>query len=176
MPETAMKFFTHFRILLIGLWLGAACFFSFAVAPSAFAVLPSRDIAGLVVSRTLAIVNISGLIISLILLASSFVRGAESNRLRLLIERVLLVIFTLACGVGQFVIALWLGFVRSQIGRPIDELAADDPLRVRFNDLHQYSVWIMLAAMLAALVLFFVMAQNSKKNETNETNVIKQNV
>lgn len=174
-----MRFFTNIRVLLIGLWLGAACFFSFAVAPSAFAVLPSRELAGSIVSRTLAIVNISGLIIGLILLASSFVKQVGTNRLRLLSERVLLVIFTLACAVGQFVIALWLGFVRSQIGRPVDELAAEDPLRVQFNDLHQYSVWTMLAAMLAALVLFFVMAQNSKRKEDNENNeniVIKQNV
>jgi hypothetical protein len=171
-----MKVLSNIRVLLIGLWLGAACFFSFAVAPSAFAVLPTRDLAGSVVSRTLAIVNISGLIIGLILLASSFVRQIGANRLRLLSERALLVIFTIACGVGQFVIALWLAYVRSQIGRPVDELAVEDPLRIRFNDLHQYSVWVMLAAMLTALVLFFVMAQNSKKIEINENDVIKQNV
>jgi len=112
----------------------------------------------------------------LILLVSSFVRQVGANRLRLLSERVLLVTFTLACGVGQFVIALWLGYIRLQIARPIDELAPEDPLRIRFNDLHQYSVWTLLAAMLAALVLFFVMAQNSKKIEINENDVIKQNV
>jgi hypothetical protein len=46
-----MNFIKDIRALLIALWLGAACFFSFAVAPSAFGVLPSRELAGSVVSR-----------------------------------------------------------------------------------------------------------------------------
>ena len=37
------------RLLLIGLWLGASVFFSFILAPSVFAVLPTRDLAGAVV-------------------------------------------------------------------------------------------------------------------------------
>ncbi|MFN2391351.1 MAG: DUF4149 domain-containing protein [Pyrinomonadaceae bacterium] len=158
-----MRLLLNFRILLIGLWLGAACFFSFAVAPSAFAVLPSRELAGSVVSRTLAIVNYSGLIISLILLASSFVKQSETNRFRLLAERFLLVIFGLACGVGQFVIALWFAHIRSQMNRPIDELAVEDPLRLQFNNLHEYSVWILVTAMVAALVLFFLLSQKPER-------------
>ena len=34
------------RLLLVAVWLGGAVFFSAAVAPSAFAVLPSRELAG----------------------------------------------------------------------------------------------------------------------------------
>jgi len=158
-----MRLLLNFRILLVGLWLGAACFFSFAGAPSAFAVLPSRELAGSVISRTLAIVNYSGLIISLILLASSFVRQSETNRFRLLTERFLLVIFGLACGVGQFVIALWLAYIRSQMNRPVDELAVEDPLRLQFNNLHEYSVWFLITAMVAALILFFLLSQKPER-------------
>ncbi|MBA3335350.1 MAG: DUF4149 domain-containing protein [Acidobacteria bacterium] len=156
-----MKILTLIRLLLIGLWLGAACFFSFAVAQSAFAVLPSRELAGLVVSRTLAIVNYSGLIIGLILLLSSFIKQPEINRYRLLTERVLLIIFTAACAAGQFVIGLWLSYVRMQINRPIDELAIDDPLRITFNNLHQYSVWVLITALIAALIAFFLIGKQS---------------
>src|SRR5687767_5802014 len=124
-----MKFLSNTRLLLIGLWLGAAVFFSFAVAPSAFAVLPSREVAGTMVSRSLSIINISGLVIGLILLASSFVAPAGTNRLMLWAERFLLLLLTAACAVGQFVIALWLSFVKAQMGKPIDEIALDDPLR-----------------------------------------------
>jgi len=161
-----MNFLLNFRLLVIALWLGAACFFSFAVAPSAFAVLPSRELAGSVVSRTLSIVNYAGLAIGLILLLSSFVKRPQTGRLWLLAERFSLLILTVACAVGQFVIGLWLAYIRSFINRPIDELAADDPLRMQFNNLHQYSVWVLLAAMIAALVSFFIMAQNSRRNET----------
>jgi len=159
-----MRFLSDFRALIIGLWLGAACFFSFAVAPSAFAVLPSREIAGSLVSRTLMIVNLSGLVIGLILLASSFIKRLDRKPFWLWTERFLLLIFTLACAVGQFVIALWLSFIRAQIGKPIDEVAADDPLRIQFNNLHQYSVWVLLAGMIAALILFFLIAGKPDKN------------
>ncbi len=161
-----MKLLLNFRILLVALWLGAACFFSFAVAPSAFAVLPSRELAGSVVSITLSIINYVGLAIGLILLASSFVKRPFTRKLWLLAERFSLLIFIIACAVGQFVIGLWLAYIRSLINRPIDELAAEDPLRIQFNNLHEYSVWVLLAAMTAALVSFFIMAQNSRRNET----------
>ena len=165
-----MKFLSDVRLLLIGLWLGAAVFF-IAVAQSSFAVLPSRELAGSVVSRTLLILNVSGLIIGSTLLATSFFKRLDIKPIWLWTERILLVIFTAACAVGQFVIGLWMSAIRAQLGRPIDEVAVDDPLRIQFNNLHQYSEWILMAAMFAALVLFFLIARKSvvkvveKKNE-----------
>jgi len=159
-----MKFLSDFRLLLVGLWLGAACFFSFAVAPSAFAVLESREMAGSVVNRTLAIVNYSGLIIGIILLASSFIAKETTNRIWLWTERFLLLILTAACAVGQFVIALWLSMLRGQIGRPVEDVALDDPLRVSFNIWHQYSIWVLVGAMTAALLVFFIISRKSFTN------------
>jgi hypothetical protein len=49
--------------------------------------------------------------------------------------------------------------LRQQMGRPIDETAASDPLRVAFNSLHVYSVAALMAAMLAALVAFILIAR-----------------
>jgi len=168
-----MNFFSDIRRLLLILWLGGACFFSFAVAPSAFAVLPSREIAGAIVSRTLSIVNYSGIVIGLILLATAFVGSqTNTNRFRLWTERFLLLILTLACAVGQFVIALWLALIKLQIGRPIDEVGVDDPLRIQFNNLHQYSVWVLIAAMSAALIAyFFIVRRETKVLTTEKTNV-----
>lgn len=156
-----MKFLSNIRLLLIGLWLGAAFFFSFAVAPSAFAVLPARELAGLMVSRSLTIVNLSGLIIGLIALASSFVGVGVRNLFLLWTERIMLLLLTIACAVGQFVIALWLSFVKTQMGKPIDEIALDDPLRIKFNTLHEYSVWVLVAGMIAALIAFFIISGKS---------------
>ena len=104
------------------------------------------------------IVNVGGLIIGLILLATSFVGSALTNRFALWTERILLLILTAACAVGQFVIALWLRFVKAEMGKPIDEFAADDPLRIKFNNLHEYSVWVLIAAMVAALIVFFIIS------------------
>lgn len=159
-----MKLLSDIRLLLTGLWLGAAVFFV-AVAQSAFAVLPSRELAGSVVSRTLLIINISGLIIGLILIASSFLKQQGIKPLWIWTERLLLVVLTVACAVGQFVIGLWLSFVRAQMGKPVDEVPLEDPLRIQFNNLHQYSVWVLAAAMIAALLAFFII---SRKNFIKE--------
>jgi hypothetical protein len=163
-----MKFITNTRSLLIALWLGAACFFSFAVAPSAFGVLPSRELAGSMVSRTLAIVNFSGIVIGLILLLTTLVKRLDLKPLWLWIERFLLLIMTAACAVGQFVIGLWLSSIRAQIGKPIEEVASEDPLRIQFDALHQYSVWVLAAAMIAALLVFFIISGKSFNNSEKD--------
>lgn len=159
-----MALLFEFRVLLLALWLGAACFFSFAVAPSAFGVLPSRELAGSVVNRTLAIVNYSGFLIGLILLASSYVSRQNINKFKLWIEQGLLLLMTAATAFGQFVIAARLHDLRGQIGRPIDEVAIDDPLRLAFNDLHGHSVTILLTAMIAALISFFLLVRRARDN------------
>ena len=165
-----MRFLTDLRLLLIALWLGAACFFSFAVAPSAFGVLPSRELAGSVVNRTLLIVNISGIVIGAILILLSFVGAKDENKFKVWSERFLLLIMTAACAVGQFVIGLWLSYVKAQMGKPIDEVALEDPLRIQFNQLHEYSVWALVTAMIAALIAFFLIGRKSfgKQIETKK--------
>lgn len=160
-----MRLLSDFRILLLGLWLGAACFFSFAVAPSAFAVLESREAAGAVVNRTLLIVNYSGIVVGLILLASSYLPRWNTNRILIWIERILLLVTTAACAFGQFVIGIKLQNLRAEIGRPLDELALDDPLRVAFNDLHAQSVQVLGAAMICALLAFFLLARRARNYE-----------
>jgi hypothetical protein len=162
-----MKFFSDLRLLLLSIWLGSAVFF-IAVAQSAFAVLPQRELAGAVVSRTLMILNLGGLAISLILIATSFFGSASVGRASKWIERFLLMIVAAACAVGQFVIGLWLSMLRAQLGRPIDEVAADDPVRVQFNNLHEWSVWVLMTGMAAALIAFFIIS-NRKRGATAVT-------
>jgi len=161
-----MKLISDFRILLLGLWLGAACFFSFAVAPSAFSILPSRELAGSLVNKTLAIVNYGGVVIGLILLAGSYISRENLSRVRLWIEQGALLLIAGACAFGQFIIAPRLSGLRGQIGRPIDEVALDDPLRVAFNNLHGYSVTVLIAAMIAAIIAFFLLVRRAR-NTTN---------
>ena len=154
-----MKILSDVRLLLLSIWLGSAVFF-IAVAQSAFSVLPQRELAGAVVSRTLAILNFGGLVISIILILTSFVGAKNINRASAWIERFLLLVIAAACAIGQFVIGLWLAMIRGQMGgRPIDEIPADDPLRLQFDRLHNWSEWVLMAAMIAALIAFFVIAR-----------------
>jgi hypothetical protein len=154
-----MKLINNLRLLLIALWLGAAMFFSFSLAPSAFGILPSREMAGSVVSANLSVINYAGLIIGLILLISSFI---SSKGFVSWIERVLLLIFTIACAVGQFVISHQLANIRAQVGRPIEELSLEEPLRIAFDSLHQYSMWVFVTAMIIALISYFLMTTPPK--------------
>jgi len=139
------------------LWLGAAVFF-IAVAQTAFAVLPQRELAGAVVSRNLSILNFSALAVATLLILSSLAGAATVNKFWLWVERSLLLLLGAAGAVGQFVIGIWLSSLRAQMGRPIDEIAVDDPLRVQFNTLHEWSVWVLFAAMTAALLTFFIIS------------------
>jgi Domain of unknown function (DUF4149) len=150
-----MLFISKFRLLLLAIWIGAACFFSFAVAPGVFGIVPSREIAGAVVSRSLMIVNYSGLIISVILLASSFL---TKNGISIWFERFLLFVLFLSAAIGQFVISMQLSQIRNQAGRPIEELSIEEPLRIAFNSLHEYSVWVLVTGVIAAFIAFFLIS------------------
>ncbi len=152
-----MKFFSDIRLLILAVWLGAAVFF-IGVAQTAFAVLADRELAGAVVNRNLMILNFGGIGIAVILLLTSLVGTAKISTFWLWIERFLLLFLAATCAVGQFVIGMWLASIRGQIGRPIDEVAVDDPLRIQFNVVHQYSTWVFIAGMAAALVAFFIIS------------------
>ena len=150
------------RLLLMALWLGAAVYFSFAVAPSAFAVLPARELAGSLVTRTLAIVNVGGFLISLLLLLSLFIGRSYTTRRRLIIEALSLAVIAVVTSVGQWLIAARLLALRAQMGRPIDEVAANHPLRVEFNSLHGYSVAALGVGIVAGMVALLVIARRGK--------------
>jgi hypothetical protein len=152
-----MKFLSDFRLLFAALWLGAACFFIF-VARTVFTVMPSHEMAGTVVNRTLALVNFSGLAIGLILLIATFITTRNTNIFLLWSERFLTFVLTLTCAVSQFVFSWWLLSLRTQMGRPVDEVPLGDPLRIQFDNLHEYSVWLLLAGMIAAFLAFIVIA------------------
>ncbi|HEX8458075.1 MAG TPA: DUF4149 domain-containing protein [Pyrinomonadaceae bacterium] len=151
------------RLLLLGMWLGAAVLLSFAVAPGAFAVLPARELAGAIVARTIAVVNVSGFLVALLLLATAFARRSVARARRAwIIELCALALLALSTGVGRWIISARMAALRAAMGRPIDDVAASDPLRVAFNGLHVYSVAAMTTAMLAAAVAFILIARRNR--------------
>ena len=167
-----MRILAKIELLLIALWLGAAVFFAVGVAPTAFSVLPNTTLAGNVVNRTLTIINFSGLVIGLFLLLLSFVPRGEARSVWIWIQRVVLVVFTLACGAGQAIIGLYMEYLRGLTDQPLGQLPAGNPIRVQFDMWHRYSVWILMAGMVAALIAFFVISRNysgeTGKNKKND--------
>jgi hypothetical protein len=143
--------------LLLALWLGGMVFFSFAVAPSAFSALPTRQMAGMLVNSALGKIEIIGITIgSLLFLIQAATWRARSSEGRSRIIRFSLIAMMTACAaLSRFWVSKALHEIRARIG-DIDELPLTDPLRVEFNDLHQYSVALMGAAMAAGVAVLFL--------------------
>lgn len=153
------------RLLLIALWLGAAVFFSAVVAPVVFGVLrgaslpQANHLAGSIITRTLAVINTGGFIISLLLLATAFLYTELATRRAFVTEIIALAIVALTTSFGQWVIAARMLALRGAMGRPIDDVPLGDPLRVAFNSLHGWSVMALGAGVLAALVALLSIAR-----------------
>ena len=125
-----------------------------------FALPNANEIAGSIVTRSLSVVNIAGFVIALLLLAVLILRRNASGRVSFIVECICLAVIALATGVGHWVIAARMRALRAAMVLPIDQVAADDPRRIAFNNLHGYSVNALGLAMIAALVAMVLMARS----------------
>ena len=146
------------RLAILGLWLGAMAFFSFVVAPSAFAVLQQQQLAGALVSRTLGALEIIGMIAGALLIAILFI-SRERDR-AFLYELIALALMTVSMLVSHFAVSRRMHDLRMSLGE-IAQLAANDPARVEFDRLHQYSVWLMGFDILGAIALIVYLARRN---------------
>jgi hypothetical protein len=146
------------RLAILGLWLGAMAFFSFVVAPSAFAALRQQQLAGALVSRTLGALEIIGIIIGALLIAI-LIFSRERDR-AFLYELIALALMTVSMLVSHFAVSRRLHELRVSLGE-IAQLAANDPARVEFDRLHQYSVWLMGFNILGAIALIVYLARRN---------------
>ena len=138
--------------VLASAWLGAVALFGAVVAPSAFAVLPSRALAGALVGRVLPALFITGIIVGALVMAAARWNTAKRGR-GVLVAGLAIVI---ACVVAQFVIGHQIERVRASLPGALDELPAGDPMRVTFGRLHGLSVaglGLAAAAASASIVL-----------------------
>lgn len=157
----------NIRLLLLASWLGAAIFFSAAVAPSAFGVLRAftlpnaSEIAGTIVTLTLSVVNISGFVVSLLLLFVALALRRSYTLLAFILQIGLLVVIAITTAVGEWVIAAKMRSLRTVMHLPIDQVALSDPNRIAFAALHGYSVAALAIGIIAGLIAFFVIANRT---------------
>ena len=153
----------HLRIALLAAWLAVAIYFSAVVAPSAFGALRSfnlpnaGEIAGTIVTRTLYLVNLSGLLVSLFLLVTAYAAKKYHGRASFILLNALLVIVAVSTAAGEWVIAARMRGLRAAMHGQIDQVPLNDPNRIAFAALHGYSVAALSVAMLAALVVLVLM-------------------
>ena len=142
-------------------WLGGLIFFSFVVAPTAFAVLPTRHLAGSLVSRSLSLLHWMGIVSGLVfLLASLLYSRVTTGSAHLFAARHLLIVImlVLTC-VSQFGISPRMARLRASMGE-MDSVPLNDPARVQFNALHVWSTRLEGGVLLAGLVVVYLTAQS----------------
>ncbi len=138
-------------LVVLAAWLGAALLVAGVVAPAAFAVLPSRTLAGALVGRVLPVLFWSGMALGLAVAAMgwSLPHGAWRTAAALVVAA--------ACAAAQLVVAPRIARLREQIGGAVAALDPADPRRQAFGRLHALSVAWLGVAGLAALVVVFLL-------------------
>ncbi|MFL5604987.1 MAG: DUF4149 domain-containing protein [Gemmatimonadaceae bacterium] len=135
-------------MVLLAAWLGAALLVAAVVAPAAFAVLPSRTLAGALVGRVLPVLFWSGMLVGLAAAALTWTLPARAWRTGAALALVA------ACAAAQLVIAPRIERIRAGVGGAIDALEPSDPRRQAFGRLHGLSVlWMGLGGLAAVLAL-----------------------
>jgi Domain of unknown function (DUF4149) len=141
-------------IALLAAWIGATIVIGAVVAPAAFAVLPTRTLAGALVGRVLPPLFWSGAAIGL-------VAAVAARRMQRTTAFVAALVITAASVVAQAVVAPRIETVRAAAGGPIDSLARDDARRVAFGRLHGASVALLGLAGIAASVTLLSTARDT---------------
>ncbi len=83
-----MNFLRFLMFLSLAVWLGGILFFGAVLAPTVFMVLPTHTLAGMVVSRSIHLLHIMGIVSGIVFLAASFLypRLLRRNMARALAE------------------------------------------------------------------------------------------
>ena len=123
-----MSFLRFLMLLSLVIWLGGVIFFP-VVAQTAFSVLPTRQLAGLVVGRSLGILHWMGMISGVVFLISSLLYSRlNDGAVHVFATRNILICLMLALTlISQFGIIPRMDSLRTSIGE-IDSVPADNPI------------------------------------------------
>ena len=155
-----MSFLRFLVLLSLIVWLGGLIF-SPIVAQTAFAVLPTRQLAGSMVGRSLGVLHWIGIFSGAVFLASSMLLSRLSTgTAHPFAARNLLVCLMLALTlISQFGIIPRMDAIRVSIGE-IDAAPADLPARSQFDALHHWSTRIESGVILLGLVVAYLTARS----------------
>lgn len=143
--------------ILLAAWIGAALYFSIVVTRAAFAVLPTRTLAGALVGQTLPVLYDTGMLVGTILVVSASMSPTGIARSTSLLGGVVIVGLT---AVARFLILTRIARLRLALPSAIESLPVDDPSRRAFGQLHAMSVGALGLAMLAGLVVVIVLSRS----------------
>jgi hypothetical protein len=147
-------------VVLLAAWLGAAVLVAAVVAPAAFAVLPSRTLAGALVGRVLPVLFWSGMVVGVAVALVTWSMPARGSRISAALA------LAASCAAAQLVVAPRIERVRIQVGGAVDALDPTDPRRQAFGRLHGMSVAWMGVGMLAALLCLLLLVRLTAARST----------
>lgn len=148
-------------LLSLVIWIGGIIFFAFVVAPTVFGVLPTHDLAGKVVNRSLTALHWMGLISGIVFLVTSLIYARLSSGFAhpLTARNVLIALMIALTAVSLFAVAPKMNVLRSDMGI-IDNIPQTDSRRIEFNELHQWSTRLEGGVLLMGLVTLFLTAKS----------------
>lgn len=157
-----MSFLRFLMLLSLVVWVGGVTFLAFVEAPTAFrpGLLPSRHLAGAVVGGSLNILHWMGFISGIVFLLSSLAynqiaRGATNA---FALRHILIVLMLLLTVYSQFSITPRMVALRTSLVE-IDKVPLDDPGRVEFDKLHNWSEKLEGGVLLMGLVVVYLTAR-----------------
>jgi uncharacterized membrane protein len=155
-----MSFLRYLMLLALIVWLGGLIFFSFVLAPTVFAVLPTHQLAGNVVSRSIVALHWMGIVSGLVFLICSMIYSRLSaGELNPFSTSHVLVYFMLALtAISQFKLFPKMDALRTSLGE-IDKVPLNDPARMLFDALHVWSTRIEVGVFVLGLILVFTVAR-----------------
>ncbi len=155
-----MSFLRFLMLLALVLWVGGLAFFAFVMAPGAFAVLPSRQLAGAVVARTLPELHWMAMVAGMVFLVAS----AICNRMMTGSARIFSAAHLVIVVMLGLTLILQFGFIprmdalRTAMG-PMDTLSLSDPARMQFDALHVWSTRLESAVFIFGLLVVYLTAR-----------------
>jgi len=149
------------QVFALGTWVGSIFYFSAAVAPGAFRVLPSQDVAGVLVEFTLRRLHTLGVVAGIVfLLAAALAMSASGFRRSVLLPSIGVAIMVALTVISQHVVIRRMMELRREMGS-VEATAKDSPLRVEFDRLHGVSVKLEGATLLIGFASLFLTVRST---------------
>ncbi len=156
------------QLITITIWVGGLIFFAFVLAPTAFGVLPSIHLAGLVVGASLKLLDTIGLVCgALFLAATALLFKFAPHRIKGRYELEFLLAGVMLLGTAYLTFNIIPAMDRDQLqaGGDINAVEKTNPARVHFEKFHARSEHVAGTVLFLGLGVLFLMSREHLKLE-----------
>jgi uncharacterized membrane protein len=157
-----MSFIRFLMLLSLVVWIGGIIFFAFVLAPTVFtpSILPTRQLAGNVVNRSLGILHWMGIGCGVVFVFTSMIdaRMVSGAAQPFAVRNLLVYAMIILTLISMFAVVGRMQVLRSQMA-VIDDVPLNDPRRAEFDRLHVWSTRLEGTVLLLGLAVVFLTAR-----------------